>query len=195
MSVQSEINRITGEVETQATLLDQAIAALQGKAAGGGGSGGSVLSDFLMNKLTEIDDDATTTIKQYGFAYSTELVKIRFSKLATVSPNAFRWCSGLVTVDLPRLTGNLGISCFNGCSNLVSLIIGRETTSVASLSSTSSFNGTPIASGAGYIYVPSALIDSYKTAANWSTFANQFRALENYTVDGTITGALDESKI
>lgn len=45
------------------------------------------------------------------------------------------------------------------------------------------------------IYVPAALIDSYKAATNWSAYANQFRALEDYTVDGTITGELDESKI
>ena len=57
------------------------------------------------------------------------------------------------------------------------------------------FGGTPIASGTGYIYVPSTLVETYKTATNWSTFANQFRALEDYTVDGTTTGELDESKI
>jgi hypothetical protein len=30
---------------------------------------------------------------------------------------------------------------------------------------------------------------------NWTTFSAQFRALEDYTVDGTTTGELDESKI
>jgi hypothetical protein len=47
----------------------------------------------------------------------------------------------------------------------------------------------------GYIYVPRALVDTYKVATNWVTYADQFRALEDYTVDGTITGELDESKI
>ena len=57
------------------------------------------------------------------------------------------------------------------------------------------FKNTPIASGTGYIYVPRALVDSYKVATNWATYAAQFRALEDYTVDGTVTGDLDESKI
>ena len=66
---------------------------------------------------------------------------------------------------------------------------------LCSLDSTNAFTGTPIASGTGYIYVPAVLIDSYKAATNWSTYAAQFRALEDYTVDGTTTGELDETKI
>jgi hypothetical protein len=58
-----------------------------------------------------------------------------------------------------------------------------------------SFDSSSIAKGTGYVYVPRSLVDSYKSATNWSTYANQFRALEDYTVDGTITGELDESKI
>jgi hypothetical protein len=54
---------------------------------------------------------------------------------------------------------------------------------------------TRIEKGTGYIYVPADLVDSYKAATNWSTFAAQFRALEDYTVDGTITGELDITKI
>ena len=53
----------------------------------------------------------------------------------------------------------------------------------------------------GYIYVPRALLSDtdetkdYRRATNWSTFATQFRALEDYTVDGTTTGELDPNKI
>ena len=47
----------------------------------------------------------------------------------------------------------------------------------------------------GYIYVPATLLDSYKTATNWSTYADKFRVLEDYTVDGTTTGELDMTKI
>lgn len=55
--------------------------------------------------------------------------------------------------------------------------------------------GSPIAAGTGYVYVPRNLIDQYKAATNWSAYAGQFRALQDYTVDGTIDGELDESKI
>lgn len=32
----------------------------------------------------------------------------------------------------------------------------------------------------GYIYVPDALVDSYKAATNWSTYASQIRPLSEY---------------
>lgn len=46
-----------------------------------------------------------------------------------------------------------------------------------------------------YIYVQSELVSSYQTASNWSTHSTQFRALEDYTVDGTIDGELDPIKV
>ena len=88
---------------------------------------------------------------------------------------------------------SIGGGAFQECVNLKELILRSETQ--AELSSTNAFTLTPIASGTGYIYVPKSLVDSYKSATNWSVYANQFRALEDYTVDGTITGELDESKI
>lgn len=49
------------------------------------------------------------------------------------------------------------------------------------------------------VYVPRALITSYQTATNWSTFYaggyTTFLALEDYTVDGTVTGEFKYSLI
>ena len=70
---------------------------------------------------------------------------------------------------------------------LQALII-RNNEMVPDLFETDAFLTTPIFDGYGYIYVPRDLIESYKTATNWSYFADQFRILEDYTDDGTITG-------
>ena len=49
------------------------------------------------------------------------------------------------------------------------------------------------------VYVARALIESYKSATNWATnYANgyvDFKALEDYTIDGMVTGEFDYNKI
>ena len=116
----------------------------------------------------------------------------------------FRYCYKLLTIDLPVIK-NIVSSMFYDCRRLTTIILRSET--MCSLAATSAFgncyhfhgnaHGTynPNGDKDGYIYVPAALVEEYKAATNWSTFATQFRALEDYTVDGTITGELDESKI
>lgn len=54
------------------------------------------------------------------------------------------------------------------------------TNQLCSLGSTNIFLNSNIAKGTGYIYVPQALLEEYKVATNWSTYANQFRAIEDY---------------
>ena len=150
---------------------------------GGGGGDTSVEDGLIDGTLTKYSNDRVTTIKVYAF-YN---------------------CSSLTTVDLPAAT-SVGANAFNSCYSLTTLIL-RNTTKVCTLSNTNAFTncyhyyGTvnskynPDGLQDGYIYVPASLIDDYKTATNWSTLATQFRALEDYTVDGTTTGELDESKI
>ena len=42
------------------------------------------------------------------------------------------------------------------------------------------FGGSKIASGTGYIYVPDDLVEDYKAATNWSTYAAQIKPLSEY---------------
>jgi hypothetical protein len=51
---------------------------------------------------------------------------------------------------------------------------------VVTLADVDALNDSSVASGSGYIYVPAALVDSYKAATNWSTYAEQIRAIEDY---------------
>lgn len=133
-----------------------------------------------------------TSINDLTFAGSEKIETVYMPKLTKLPPDAFEYCSLLTELDFLLIT-SIGRSSFKNCGKLTTLII--RTNTVCTLENVNAFASTPIASGTGYIYVPRALVDSYKTAANWSTYASQFRALEDYTVDGTTTGKLDENKI
>ena len=151
----------------------------------------AVTDSILERTITEFKDNLATTLAQYIFYGCTELVTVVVPSVTRISTYVFYDCTKLVTVDAPSVT-SISTYVFTNCSSLLSLVLRSDT--VCTLSNTNTLTSTPIASGTGYIYVPSALLDSYKAATNWSTYADQFRALEDYTVDGTTTGELDESK-
>lgn len=155
--------------------------------------GDDALTDSIIDRsITEYADNNITSIGNYAFCGCSSLVSIDFPLVASLDDNAFLSCSALTTANFPAVT-SIGNYAFNSCSHLTTLIL-RNTNTVCALGAMV-LASTPIASGTGYIYVPAALVDSYKANSNWSAYANQFRALENYTVDGTTTGALDDSKV
>lgn len=126
-----------------------------------------------------------------AFADCVMLSSVNFPELELVSEMAFAGCTSLKNVDVPKAK-TIGARAFHQ-SGIETLILRNET--VCTLANTNAFQETPIANGTGYIYVPAALIEDYKVAANWSIYASQFRALEDYTVDGTTVGKLDDFKV
>ena len=149
--------------------------------------------------------NATSFTGMNQFQECSELVNINIPKVTTLgSGYTFYSCYKLSILDLPMVT-SLPSSVFSSCYVLRALLLRRDSVVTGSASSAFShcyrFLGTvnskhnPDGLRDGYIYVPRALIEDYKVATNWSTFPDQFRALEDYTVDGTTTGAFDESKI
>ena len=159
---------------------------------------------FNCYKLTSVNIPNAFNFGDYAFYNCSKLTSANIPNARTISTSMFRGCSKLTGVDLHNAT-SISMESFSGCYLLKSVILRSET--MCKLSSSNAFNycyhilGTvnatnnPNGDKDGYIYVPRALVDSYKSATNWSTYASQIRALEDYTVDGTITGALDESKI
>lgn len=168
---------------------------------------------FKNSMLTEVSFPMVTKIPQNLCYNCTELTKANFPSATTTSSNVFGNCTKLTELNIPLVT-NAGSSAFSGCkqlsrldlkncsmlsnsaiynTNMTALILRGE--SVVMAGDDTPCKNTPIANGTGYIYVPSAYVESYKSAFGWRNYANQIRALEDYTVDGTITGELDETKI
>jgi hypothetical protein len=128
-----------------------------------------------------ITGDTTYVAKfKYTGVYYTQLIDRSIteitSNVAIIRPYAFFNCIRLNTVDLPVVT-NIGARAFQ--SSTVRTLILRSNTVVPAGDKYVCW-GTPIKNGDGYIYVPRNLVDSYKSDSNWSTYATQFRAIEDY---------------
>lgn len=144
--------------------------------------------------LEEVNLPNATNIEGSCFWGCEKLKTINIEKVEFINNNTFTNCVSITNIDLPSVKRIYGYYTFNNCVELKSLILRNEE-KVELYSYSDMFTDTPIENGTGYIYVPAALVDTYKADDSWSNWASQFRALEDYTVDGTITGELDESKI
>lgn len=128
-------------------------------------------------KLTTVNLNNLTMIDQYGFYGCTSLITINLPSVQDINAYGIRKCTKLTRVDLGAVT-DISAYAFYECGLLDTIII--RTSSLCTLRNVNAFAKTKIESGTGYIYVPRALIEQYKVAENWSTYANQFRALEDY---------------
>lgn len=157
----------------------------------------ALAASIIGRSVVEIADSYSRYVGYGAFWGCSALESVIFVSAQKIVYAAFYKCSALSLADFHAANVIEGYA-FSSCSALTSLILRSNTVCV---SETTAFSGTPIASGTGYIYVPRALLSDedstkdYRRATNWSTYAAQFRALEDYTVDGTTTGELDPTKI
>ena len=145
------------------------------------------LDMILEEAITEFNDDTLTIIGAYAFFESPLLKKVKLPSVTTVVGNAFGRCTSLEIVDLSS-KADIHNYAFYVCYNLKALIL-RSSEGIGNVGGLN-FNTDKM-----YIYVPRALLESCKENTAWANWKDRFRALEDYTVDGTITGELDESKI
>ena len=149
-----------------------------------------------LKKLAKVDLPAATIINNYAFNGCTALTTVNLPAATSIGNNACSACTALTTVNLPAATKindyafngcnamtkvdlyaatSIGKRAFYNCKKLKSIIIRSET--MCTLSDTDAFTNTP---GTSHIYVPSALLESYRAATNWSNYAARFRAIEDY---------------
>ena len=115
----------------------------------------------------------------YTFTGCTALTQVVLPNLWHPLNSAFSSCSNLQKADIGGTQPKTEFysNCFKDCAALDTLIVrGAQ---ISRLNSTS-LEGTAIAAGNGYIYVPAALVDSYKQETNWTLYAEQIRAIEDY---------------
>lgn len=146
--------------------------------SGGGGMDMEMLANIsaaASDETYDVDMSAypISKTRNYAFSDSKALKSVKMD-VKTVGNSTFYSCTALETVHLYN-TEAINSSAFTGCLNLTSLYLHGS--SVASLSSPSVLNGTPIRDGTGTIYVPSNLVASYKAATNWSTYEDQIQAI------------------
>ena len=120
--------------------------------------------------------EATTVC---GFKDCTSLVYLNAPKCTSLGGGAysFQRTTSLKRLDFSALTSVADYGMFY--NSAIEAFISRGDT-VPTLGSANIFDLCPIGNGTGYIYVPRALVNSYKSATNWSNYASQIRAIEDY---------------
>ena len=103
-----------------------------------------------------------------------KITEFEDNKIDVIGDYAFYKCNTLTNVSFPKAT-SIGEGAFSGCSNLTTIYVGTNTSTVCTLSNTNAFKDCTNLTN---IYVPASLVDRYKPATNWSSYADKIKAYE-----------------
>ena len=135
------------------------------------------IGDFAFSScsnLTSVSFPNATNISSDAFQNCSSLTSVSFPNATSIGGFAFHSCSSLTSVDIPNAT-KIGNYTFYECSSLTTIYVGTNTSTVCTLSDTNAFDGCTKLTN---IYVPSSLIASYKSATNWSKYADKIQPYE-----------------
>ena len=157
--------------------------------------------------LEEVDLPYITQVPINGFQSCSKLKTVNIPSAVTLVDQAFFQCTSLETIDLPSVTAmrssafngcsklksvylyqfqTLG-TVFTNCYSLTKMVLRSDR--VCPLSNVSQFGSCYHIAGVvnatynpdglkdGFFYVPDNLVEDYKVATNWSTYADQIKPL------------------
>lgn len=121
-----------------------------------------------------------TTLRKFFYQCSAEEIDVSGLDTSNVTDmnQMFYNCNKITKIDLSNFdTSNVtdSSSMLSECNNLKKVIINNQ--NVFPMTNTSMLNNTPISKKTGYVYVPDNLVESYKSATNWSTYASQIKGI------------------
>lgn len=116
---------------------------------GGGGGGKSLFAKIVDKTITEVTAEDLNSVTSIG-------------------DGAFADCSGLTSITIPDSVTSIGKRAFSGCVKLSSVKMLPATP--PTLGEYNVFNNTATDL---QIVVPKGSLNTYKTAANWSTYADK----------------------
>ena len=148
----------------------------------------SLTSIVLPNSITSIGYDAfyncksltsiilpnsITSISSSIFCYCTSLSSITIPNgVTTIRSSAFQGCTALTSIILPDSITRIYNYTFQGCTNLINVTCNPVTPPVIDNPNVFGSTVNPLL----VISVPSASVDAYKTASNWTTLASRIQA-------------------
>ena len=121
--------------------------------------------------------DTLITLSDYAFqsCFKLKITSIP-AGVIEIPSYCFRYCNSLTEITMHGNITVINNYAFQSCNTLAKIVF-PNVTGVPTLSNVNAFNYTPIETGTGYIYVPDSLVDSFKSATNWSTYADQIKPL------------------
>ena len=128
---------------------------------------------FTLDKAILPNCKKIDTSAFYG-CKSMTLTSLEIPLCETIGNLAFQGCSSMESIELPSTVTIIGANAFQNCTALTRVSIAAATPPTLG---GYAFVGCSALTG---IYVPDDSVEAYKTATNWSAYANKILPLSQY---------------